>query len=65
MDGIFDDPGDLGFFDEKDVDLDTDELMENDDFYEPYPGEEELNRRSVRVNADGSGSFVGEVKLPW
>ena len=41
MDGIFDDPGDLGFFDQEDDVLDTDDLWGNDNFYEPAPGEEE------------------------
>jgi len=40
MDGIFDDPGDLGFFDEKDEDIDLDDMCD-DDFYEPFPGEED------------------------
>lgn len=41
MDDMFDDPGDLGFFfDEEPTALDTD-VMDNDEFYEPYPGEEE------------------------
>jgi hypothetical protein len=35
----FNDPGDLGFFDQKDEPMDECEL-ENDDFYEPAPGED-------------------------
>lgn len=39
MDNMFDDPGDLAFLNEKEHDLEPDEM--NDDFHEPYPGEEE------------------------
>ncbi|MGH0053266.1 MAG: hypothetical protein ACQ5SW_07760 [Sphaerochaetaceae bacterium] len=40
MEDLFDDPGDLGFFnqhDEEPIDVD----LEHDEFYEPAPGEEE------------------------
>ena len=38
-DNLFDDPGDLGFFDQKDEDIEPEEL--DNPFYEPFPGEEE------------------------
>lgn len=40
MDGVFDDPGDLGFFDKEDEIIEPDDL--ENEFYEPYPGEEEM-----------------------
>jgi len=41
MDDLFDDPGDLGFFDQKDEDIEPEDMVD-DLFYEPYPGEEEV-----------------------
>ena len=38
MSELFDDPGDLGFFDQED-DVEDFEL-ERDEFYEPFPGED-------------------------
>lgn len=38
MDDLFDDPGDLGFFDQQDEVIEPDD-MDNDEFYEPFPGE--------------------------
>ena len=38
MDGLFDDPGDLGFFYEEDAEEVSTE--EQDEFYEPMPGED-------------------------
>ena len=38
MDDLFDDPGDLGFFDEQELDVPMDDL--ENDFYEPAPGED-------------------------
>ena len=54
MDGLFDDPGDLGFFDD-----DSDRFKEGDfdldnEFYEKAPGEP-----GVRDNGDGTASFTG------
>ena len=40
MDGMFDDPGDLGFFDIKDEDVEV-PLLEDSIFDEPLPDEEE------------------------
>lgn len=34
---LFDDPGDLGFFDQQNDIVEADEL--DNDFYEPFPGE--------------------------
>ena len=39
MDGMFDDPGDLGFFDQDDDDVEV-PMLEDDLFDEPFPGEE-------------------------
>jgi len=41
MDGIFDDPGDLGFFDQEEDVLEPEDMVD-DNFYEPFPGEEEF-----------------------
>ena len=38
MDSVFDDPGDLGFFDLNDEVEEAPEL--ENDFYEPFPGED-------------------------
>jgi hypothetical protein len=43
MEDLFDDPGDLGFFDNKDNDknwLEDENLKLENEFYEPFPGEE-------------------------
>ena len=40
MDDLFDDPGDLGFFDQKEEALEPDEVRD-DLFYEPFPGEDD------------------------
>ena len=43
MDDLFDDPGDLGFFDNRDRELtklEKENLQLEDEFYEPFPGEE-------------------------
>ena len=40
MDNLWDDPGDLGFFFDEDPALEQDDDME-DEFYEPFPGEDE------------------------
>lgn len=39
MNDLFDDPGDLGFFDQPDEYTDMDDL--ENPFYEPAPGEED------------------------
>jgi hypothetical protein len=43
----------------------TDETLKDAAKHGDDSAQEEINRRSVRTNADGSASFVGEVKLPW
>jgi hypothetical protein len=39
MNDLFDDPGDLGFFDLHEEDIEPEEF--DNPFYEPFPGEEE------------------------
>jgi len=52
---MFDDPGDLGFFDQEDAVNDGEFDLEND-FDSPAPGEP-----GVRDNGDGTASFTGTL----
>ena len=52
----FKDPGDLGFFDQKEPKPEEAEL-ESDDFHSPAPGED----AGVRDNGDGTASFTGTL----
>jgi hypothetical protein len=58
MSNLFDDPGDLGFFDKEEEDHSRELELEND-FYEPAPGEEVPG---VKDNGDGTASFVGTLR---
>ena len=56
---MFDDPGDLGFFDKEEEVPDQDSDLDND-FYEPIPGEK-IKKPGVRDNGDGTASFTGVI----
>lgn len=56
---MFDDPGDLGFFDEKEEVSPADVELDNE-FYEPIPGEK-IKKPGVKDNEDGTASFTGTL----